>query len=382
MIAAGMIRRPARERLSLIGSDDFDWISEAIDVIERNTGRPWRMANELLDAMPVSRRRMNAVRNALARLMGAAKDLAPLAARTRELVLGAPVLDHHGRTSRLEAAGAELGLDASEVPALLFCDMRGERTIGLPHGRPIEVEVAAFANIALLQKALRYANRVTIHTWDDDGTLHRAAVTRGLLVKLSRPANDEVPSIAAPTRLDILGPLSLFHHTSVYGRLLGELVPLISGSQQWALAIEQRSVTLEVESPVLLPRATTDHRSLARPTKLARQLEAVARDRRESVSVIVGPPPLVADSVIACPDLALDVNGQRWYIELVGYWTRSFLEQKLAGYEAAGARHVLLCVDTSRMVSAELELAEMPAGHIVQYARTVHADAIYNQVVR
>lgn len=362
--------------MSLIGESDLDWIGEVLDVIEHHTGKSWRLVNELLDTMPVSRRRMNAVRTAVARLASTPRDLGRIARRTRELLLGAPAIDAADRRSRLDQASQVLGIDANELPALLFCDMKGERAIALPNGRLSELEVAAFANIALVQKAVRYAHRITICSWDDDGSLHRAANARGLLVHASRVANDNA------AQLEIVGPLGLFRHTAVYGRMLGELVPLISGSPRFTLAIEQRTSTLEVRSPVLLPRAVIDHRAVARPAKLARQLEAIARDRRESIQVIVGPPPLVGDSVIVCPDLAIDVAERRWYIELIGYWTREFLEAKLQAYAEVGAQHVLLCVDTSRMVSAELELAKLPPGHVIQYARSLHAESIYHQVVR
>lgn len=359
----------------MIGESDLDWIGEVLDVIEHHTGTSWRLVNELLDTMPVSRRRMNAVRSAVSRLSGTPRELGRIARRTRELLLGAPAIDAADRHARLDQASQALGIDANELPALLFCDMKGERAIALPNGRLSELEVAAYANIALVQKAVRYAHRITIHSWDDDGTLHRAANARGLLVRASRVANDE-------TQLEIIGPLSLFQHTAVYGRMLGELVPLISGSPRFTLAIEQRTTTLEVRSPVLLPRPVIDHRAIARPAKLARQLEAIARDRRDSIRVIVGPPPLVGDSVIVCPDLAIEAGEQHWSIELIGYWTREFLEAKLQAYAEVGAQHVLLCVDTSRMVSAGLELVDMPPGHVIQYARSLHAESVYHQVVR
>jgi predicted nuclease of restriction endonuclease-like RecB superfamily len=353
--------------LNILDEVDLDWIAEAIDVVERAQGRPWRVALDAIEAMPISRRRLAAVRAALARLTGGRGKLTQIARKVRTLVLGVPALDPGSREARIAAAGAELGVDDSEIESLLFADLRGEATITLPHGRPNELEVAAFANIYLIQRALRRAHRVKIWLWDDDGTVLRAATSRGLLVTASACPDGS-------TLVDIVGPLALFQRTAVYGTTLAQLVPMLSSSVRFVVELDSPVYRTRLVSPVLLPLAPIDRRATYQPLKLARALERLDPELR----VIVGPSPLRSNLMILCPDLALEYRGVRWYLELVGFWTASHIERKLAAYAAAGATRVFLCVDAERGCSAEpFELAHQPIGHVVQYTRRVDPRAIY-----
>ena len=330
--------------LSVLDEHDLEWIADALDVFERAQGQPWRVALEQLDAMPISRRRLVAVRLALARLLGGGNKLAPMARRVRGLVLGRPALDATTRAARLATAAAALGVDDGELEKLLFIDLRGERPIMMPHGRPSELEVAAFANIALIQRGLRRAHRIALRVLDDDGTLLRAARARGLLVTATRDPTD------GATVLAIVGPLALVQRTAVYGRTLGELVPFLAASP-FELELASPTWSSRLASPVLLPLAPVDRAGTYHPTKLARIL-----DRHDpQLRVVVAPPPLAAAATLACPDLAIDQRGERGYVELVGFWTPEFLVRKLAAY---GTTPIVLCIDTARACGEDDELTD------------------------
>jgi predicted nuclease of restriction endonuclease-like RecB superfamily len=376
---AGEPRAPTP--LSMLDEADLDWIADVLDRFERAAGQPWRVALEAIDALPVSRRRLAAVRVALARLTGTRGALAPLGKRVRALVLGAPAFAPAERRDRFELAAASLGIAAEEVEPLLFVDLRGERPVVLPRGRPSELEVAAFANVHLIQRALARAHRVSITVREDDGTLLRAARARGLLVTATLEGSHAMT-------LDLVGPLALFHRTAVYGRTIGQLVPLLAAAADWRLELETTEASRSagqprgwantLAPPVLLPRAPIDRAGTHRPYKLARALERLDPDLR----MIVGPPPLVAGTQLACPDLAIEVAGEPWYLELVGFWTADYLARKLAAYRAAGVSRVILSVDESRGCAGDaLDPARIPAGAIVHYTKRVTAAAIHALVV-
>ena len=349
---------------------DFDWIGDVIDLVVRAQGQPWRVAFDAMDAMPIGRRELSAVRVALARLTGGRGKLAKIARRVRTVLLGVPVLDAAAREVRMVAASQELGVDPAELETLMFADLRGERLIALPDGRPSELEVAAFANIALIQRAVRRAHRVKIWSWNDDGTLLRAALSRGLLVTASVEGDATV--------IEIVGPLALFRRTAVYGTTLGQLVPLLASSSKYVIAIESPEYSTVIQSPVLLPIAPVDRRATYLPVKLARGLERIDPELR----VIIAPTPLRGRGEIVCPDVSVWYRNEHWYLELVGFWTAAHLERKLAAYAAAGATRVLLCVDSERGCSEEpFELAKQPHGHVIQYAKSVDVAAIYKALV-
>ncbi|MEO8845025.1 MAG: DUF790 family protein [Kofleriaceae bacterium] len=365
MLAEHVDVRPAR--LGILDDTDLDWIAAAVDIVERAQGQPWRVALDAIEALPISRRRIAAVRVALARLTAGRGRLTQVARKVRTLLLGPPALDPSSRAARIAAAAAELGVDDREIESLLFADLRGEATIALPNGRPNELEVAAFANISLIQRALRRAHRVKIWSWDDDGTVLRAATARGLLVTASGCPDGS-------TLVDLVGPLALFQRTAVYGTTLAQLVPMLSSSERFVVELDSPASRTRLASPVLLPLPPVDRRATYQPRKLARALELLDPELR----VIVGPSPLRSNGAILCPDLALDHRGVRWHLELVGFWTAAHLERKLAAYAAAGAARVFLCVDAARGCSAEpFELARQPVGHVVPYTRRIDPRAIY-----
>src|SRR5690606_25863469 len=140
------------------------------------------------------------------------------------------------REARIAYAARELEITCMAVELLLWSDLPRERPVELPRGRPSEFEVAAVANVHLLQRAMRRARSVRLRVWGDAGPLIRAAAARGLLTTLSIHGVRDVdlPGVSGPvTVLDIVGPLALFHHTAVYGRALADLVPLLADCERF-----------------------------------------------------------------------------------------------------------------------------------------------------
>ena len=217
------------------------------------------------------------------------------------------------------------------------------------------------ANVHLIQRALYRAQTVHLQMWGDEGSLLRAATSRGLLATASC-------GIAGETVLELVGPLALFHRTSVYARALGQLVPLLATCDRFELelACETGSATYvaTLTSPVLLPFARVDRAGTGPATRLARELVRLAPESR----VTVTPPPIAAGSSLVCPDLVLD---DRWYVELVGFWTAEYLVHKLARYRAAGLTRVVLCVDEARGCT----IGDLPAG-AVGFTRRVDAERV------
>lgn len=350
-------------RLAVLDGGDRDWIGEAVEIVLQLQGQPWRVAFAAFDALPIHKRNLMALRSGLARVVGGGGKLTTMARRVRAVVLGPPVLDGDARAVRIASAAAQLGVADHEIDTLLFMDLPGERRIVLAHGRPSELEVAAYANVALIQHALRRAHRVTLWLWDDDGTLLRAALSRGLLVTASHD-----PDLGA-TRLEIVGPLALFQRTAVYGRALGQLVPLLSASPRFALELEtthwRSRLESRPESPVLLPLAPIDRRGTYEPAKLARALERYD----PTLQIVIGPSPIITTTSILCPDLEVVHHGERWSIELVGFWTTEHLAKRLAAYANAGILRVLFCIDEARGC-ADGDAAVF-AANVVRYTRRI-----------
>lgn len=335
--------------LRLLAESDLDWVAAAVDLVTRCAGQPWRIALERLDDLqradqPTAPRRFSAVVGALQRVTSSGRARHARAAReARALVLGKPALSPEARTDRIRTAADELGITPAALETLLWADLPRERAVELPGGRPDDLEVTALANIALIQRALRRAQSLTLRVHDQDaGGFLRAAVQRGLLASACIGTSGE-------SVIDIVGPLALIHRTSVYGRALAELAPLLGELSRFSLELHVETAysmfTTHVVSPVLLPKPPA--RLVAAPYPVARLAKQLA-----TLGLAVDPMPDVLvtgrdpGSPILCPDLAVGFAGQRVYIELVGFFTPGHLERKRASYAAARAS-VVFCVDAA-----------------------------------
>ena len=353
--------------LAMFDDRDLPFIASLVDVLVRAEGEPWRIGFAQLERVlcPVAPNRATAVTAALQRLAGGRKRYATIARHARGLVLGVPVFADADRLDRLRVAARTLGIIEHELEVLLWSDLPRERAIELPGGRPSELEVAALANVHLIQRALRRAQTVRLRIWGDDGSLLRAATGRGLLATAARGNQGE-------TVLEIVGPLSLFHRTSVYGRVLAQLVPMLAACDRFELVLEcetgTASYTSTLASPVLLPLAPFDRSGSYLASRLARDLE----QRDPTLSVRFAPPPLVAGSSLVCPDLVID---DTWFVEIVGFWTAAYVDRKLARYRDAGIVHVILCIDETRGCADDA-----PPAQVVGFTKRVDAAAILARI--
>ncbi|MFN0247594.1 MAG: DUF790 family protein [Kofleriaceae bacterium] len=286
--------------IRLYDASDRPWITIVIDHVMSCLGQPYRVLRERLEHAPIRGDRVAAILGAMRRLMDGRAQRTKVARKVRASVLGPPALDDDARAARIAKASDELGIDPAEIESLLWIDLADERPVVLPDGRPDEQRLAAFANVDRIQRALRRARHVRIHVWGDAHPLIRTAARYGLLVRVSSP--DE------HTILDIVGPLTLFHQTQVYGRSLGGIVPHLAGLARFVVEIDAElgfgSAALRVTSPALLPPVpNTERKKPSIATKIASAL-----DRTRGVLVERDPPPIAHGTDRLFPDLLTDVT--------------------------------------------------------------------------
>lgn len=368
--------------LSLLDETDLPWLTEILDVVADAAGQPWRVALERLDdtcraEQPRAPVRFAAAVAAVQRILGGRARNAARARAARSLSLGRPALSPAEREARIAYVASELDVSCAAVEKLLWSDLPRERPVELPRGRPSEFEVAAYANVQLLQRAMRRAHSVTLRIAGDAGPLLRGAALRGLLTTVSSPTTETTGGMV----IAIVGPLALFHRTAVYGNALADLVPLLADCERFELEVTARSkdqsYTIEVRSPVLLPSVPA---RLAHPRLDLRQLlEELKRRARDTSQDLIATPcstTFRAGDAIVCPDLILDHDGQQTYVELVGFWTSEFLERKAALYREAGIGEALLCIDDARACTKDELPDTLPVVHYTRRSAMLAAELI------
>lgn len=160
-------------------------------------------------------------------------------------------------------------------------------------------------------------------------------------------------------RVQLDGPLSLFKLSSRYGLQLAELLPALLLCEDWSLEAEIRwGRKDEVKGFKLTPRqALVSHY----PDKGAYESreELWFRERFSSIKTdwvlekadaIL---PLSTQEVVV-PDLKLThPDGRVAYLELVGFWRRSYLERRLEAFAQGGPGNLILAVSKQLQGSVE-----------------------------
>lgn len=345
----------------LYGADDLPWIGRLVDIVQQSVGEPWRVLVERVEHAPlhVHASHRTAMLQALRRVLSGAGPRARLARQARALVLGPPALAPAERQARLAAAAATLGTTPEDIESLLWVDLAMERPVALPSGRPSEAELAAFANLEQIQRCVRRAHGLELRVWDRANELVRTALRYGLIAQIRCDGEATV--------LEVMGPLALFHSTMVYGRALASLVPLLADHPRFALDIRcefgGEQAHLLVTPPVLLPPVRFS------PRRAPSIAERLARDLTELGHVALRePPPIASGEHLLFPDLVLDHDRTRWFIEVVGFATKEYLTTKLERYRRAQISTVIVCVDLASAPGCDLE------SQVCSFTRRVDVD--------
>lgn len=87
--------------------------------------------------------------------------------------------------------------------------------------------------------------------------------------------------------------------------------------------------------------------------------------------VLREPSPIEAGGHLAFPDFLLEHRekpDQRWWVEIIGFWTSDYLQHKLATYRAARLPRVILCIDAKRVIQED----ELPDdARLVRFTKSI-----------
>jgi predicted nuclease of restriction endonuclease-like RecB superfamily len=348
---------------------DHPWLRALIEERERFAGRrrgEWQA--RLSERLPVSAPR-GKVRVALSVLDRLARDLGGRGIDSRKVraVVYRVAARDGDRNRALARAGVELGLTAEAVEQNLFADLAAERMLApLPEGLSA-IELTLRCNEAIVIALLYRALRVRVWMRGQTRAVVRHAQLTGLLCRVT------TGSAEGELVLEVSGPYALFRHTRMYGRALGSLVQRLAWCNAFRLEAdcvleggEQLGrLVLRSGDPVApareLPRfdSRVEERFARAFEKLAPEWEAV----RE-------PQPFAVDGSMVFPDFELRhrPSGERWLLEIVGYWTAEYVERKLVALRRARIDKLIVCIDDARTCEDE---AIHALGHVVRYRRSV-----------
>jgi predicted nuclease of restriction endonuclease-like RecB superfamily len=362
-----------------LAEHDHPWLRSLLVEHERFIGRPQRELDaRLRDPLPSESPpgKLRLAIEVLTRLGRGQRNAAVVPPRrARALVFGEAARTSRARPAVLSKVATSLGVSVAELRDSLFADLPAERLVSAP-GDPLSAtELALRGNLALVQRLLFHAAMLRVTVAGNTRLLVRHAKWRGLICTVAERSGDEGVS------LEISGPFALFRNTRLYGRALGELVPLLAWCARFRLqadcVLDGRRVTLEL--------ATGDPICPARPPRPydSRLEERFAREFRRLApewDLLREPEPIAAEGTLIFPDFALQHRAhpaRRWLLEIVGFWTPDYVARKLASYRKARVPELILCLDEARNCAE----ADVPPGAlVVKFRRRVDPLAVLRAI--
>ncbi len=359
-----------------LGVEDHPWLRSLIDDFVRLDGRPYREVVSFLQEpsrtpSPAGKRRM-AIRT-LQNLC--TRDRPPIdASALRDAVAAGAqrARDEHrfDRWDILETGARRFGLSATTAEELLFADLPGERRLRFPDPPPDPHLLATRTNLGLAQGLLRLASDVSLQIYGGARAIVRQVHLRRLLSTVRRTHPEGV-------RLDISGPFSLFRHTTMYGRALASILPLLPWCERFDLVArcvlrgQVVSVRFRPGDPIAVgePPRAYDSRLEER---FAREFARANLDW----DVVREPEPVQAGDALVFPDFEVvhrRDTSKRFLLEIVGFWTPEYLREKLDRLRAMSPVPTVLCIDRGLNCSP----GDLPAhARIVWFQKRIDPGAV------
>jgi hypothetical protein len=349
----------------LLDAGDLPWLRVLVEEIDRFRCRPVRELLERLRqplpcATPHWKRR--AAVAVLLRLWKGEPEAEVEPERAREILFCAGAAQAT-RAEALSAAAAALAVDSASIERSLFADLPGERLVRAPDVIPSLEDVALRANRLIVKSLLFHARRVRIKAEGAIRPIVRQAKLRGLLCMVTQ---------AEQPILELSGPFTLFRHTLLYGRALGELVQFLPHCARFRLRadciLRGESAVLDLGSgdPIFPAEGYKPYDSKLEE-RFARELRKAAPDW----DLLREPEPIAVAGTILFPDFLLRhrLEPERSFlVEIMGFWSAEYVARKLALLRQANIANLILCLDETRSCGD----GELPAGaRVVRFRRRI-----------
>jgi uncharacterized protein len=246
------------------------------------------------------------------------------------------------RSEVIDASAQRLGLAGEEFEKQLFADLPAERHINLPQMIPDPHSLATLTNLSLAQGLLRVASEVDIDLHGGARAVVRQIHLKRLLCTVRRKAPEKVS-------LHISGAFSLFRHTTIYGRALASILPVLVWCERFDL-LARCMLRGRIVSARL---CSGDPIAIGEPPQVfdSRLEERFARDFSKANldwDLVREPEPVEAGDALIFPDFAVvhrrDVS-KRFFLEIVGFWTPDYLREKLRRLRSINSTPLVLCID-------------------------------------
>ena len=263
------------------------------------------------------------------------------------------VVTGNERRIALTRAAGSLSATLEAVEASLYADLAERQVLTTFDSRWGPDELLAQYNLSLAQTALFDATEVRIRT-DDPRALVSAVKRLRLMYEIRKTEEGR--------EVVVTGPDALFRATRRYGTGFARLLRTLVKTTDWRLVATiddrgtERRLALSDADP-LRPPGTEPVAEVSYDSEVessfATRFEALDLDW----DLVREPEPLETGARVMIPDFAFDYrHGDfRVFFEIMGFWTPEYVEKKLSQLESVEDVELLVAVDESLGVGAEIE---------------------------
>lgn len=312
------------------------------------------------------------------------RDVFTRAASTRAALELGQAFD---RQALLAAVASEQGTSADVVERALFADLRAAHVLGKFGAIAPAALVAAYER-AQAQAVLLRAVKVTVEVRATAPGVLRAFFRRLKFLRLLHSIASLGGEHGHGHRIVIDGPFSLFESVAKYGLQLALVLPALEQCEAWSLEADVRwgkdrtplrfKLASSVRAPDLDPLASSD------AVRLPDEVEALVRSFAAlDTAWKVAPNEAILELPgigLAIPDLVFEREAkggarERIYLEVMGYWSRAAVWQRVELVQAGLTERVLFAVSSRLRVSEEVLEGDLP-GALYVYKGSMSARAV------
>lgn len=249
----------------------------------------------------------------------------------------------NSRATFIKAVCEKLSLSTADVEDLMFADIKSARILRQPETSLDPEEIRLKANLKLVQTLLLNAEKIVISMRGMCRPLMQCARWLGLISSIAKHRTNGLFT------MEISGPLTILISTKIYGHALGRLVPFLLLAEQFTFEAiiwqnHVRKVLLIRQGDPIFPKEGLKKFDSLLESKFYDSFLKATQDwylTRE-------PEPLIAGSGLVFPDFAIRHKVRKdisWYLEIVGFWTKAYLNEKIKKYSDVPYARLILCIN-------------------------------------
>ncbi|ARM75065.1 DUF790 family protein [Acidianus manzaensis] len=282
----------------------------------------------------------------------------------RELFSLGPIIDNEKRKAIISEINKKFGID---VEKYMFADMDEEKKI--THVNKVDpITLIKIYNLSLLQTLLFKSYKLTVQIEGNWKDIIRRIKWLGLMYF----------AYPSPLRIDIIGPASLLKLSEKYGRNMAILLPYIVASNFWKISADivlgnkfKRTYKLEVEKFDLITSYIKEEDQKRFDSSVEEKFYEDFINIIKDWKLLREPETLVINQRLFIPDFVAIKNPFKVYIEIVGFWTKEYIKEKIEKISNFKDGNLLI------LLNEDLNKEDFSNFNVIKYKNKINISLVY-----